>query len=380
MRNRTGLGNYSRFVVSLLQRYASAWEFYLASPDVGNESLYASLLTGHGQTKLLLPKHKWLSKIVPFYRQYWRTSAMVNELNPLALDLYVGLSNELPVTAERLRCPTIVTIHDLIYERHPEFYKPIDVKLYREKYRRSCHLASRIVAVSERTKQDVMELYGVPESRISVLYQGCDAAFRLRVSKESIARVRACYALPERYILSVGTVEVRKNAILLVEALSLLKDKNVHLVVAGGLTKYAALVQQRAEELGLSSRVHIIGAVPLSMLPALYQAAQVFCYPSFYEGFGIPILEALCSSVPVVAASGSCLEESGGPHSLYALPKDADAFAEKIDRVLADSELRSGMVEGGLLWSERFLPEHLVKPLMQVYEEVARDGGGHHAR
>ncbi len=373
-RNRTGLGNYSRFVVSLLQQYARDWELILASPDPGVVALYSSLLSAHPGTRMLYPSNGRLQRLVPFYSQYWRTRSVVNDLNGLPLDLYVGLSNELPATVGRLHCPTILTIHDLIYERHPEFYRSIDVKLYRMKYRRSCEVADRIVAVSECTKRDLMALYGVPEERISVLYQGCDPAFRCAVSREEIARVRSDLRFPARYILTVGTVEVRKNAMVLVEALSMLRDSTIHLVVAGGLTDYAARVRKRAESLRIVDRVHIIGGVPFSKLPALYQGAELFAYPSRYEGFGIPVLEALCSGVPAVAATGSCLEESGGAATLYASPSCADEFAEAMARIMGDSDLRQRMVTQGLVWSERFLPQALAQPLIDTYQEVARGG------
>lgn len=366
-RNRTGLGNYSRFVVRLLRRYGQDIAMYLATPSEGDRSLYADILQGN-HVELLLPQAE--RRGMPGYGAYWRSFAMVQALNGLELDLYHGLSNELPYSAGRLRCPTVVTMHDLIYEWHPEWYSWWDVRLYRAKYRRSCELATHVVAVSEQTKRDVVAMYGIPSSRVTVLYQGCGVEFRQPVSEALRAEVARHYALPSRYLLSVGTVEERKNAGVLVEALSLLKDQGVHLVLAGRETEYATRVRARAAELGLTARVHFLGSVPAEWLPALYHGALMMLYPSKFEGFGIPVLEALCCGVPVVAASGSCLEESGGPDSLYVPPQSVEGFAESIQRILEDEALRNHMVEAGYTWSERFSDARLAEALLHFYAQV----------
>ena len=209
--------------------------------------------------------------------------------------------------------------------RYPQYYQSIDRKIYTYKFRKASENADKIIAISECTKRDIIRYFNIPDDKIEVVYQGCDPVFARPVSKKEKDRVRAAYGLPERFILSVGTIEERKNLLLAVKAVEKLDD--VHLVAIGKSTDYAKKVQDYVEAHGLENRVHIIHNLKFGDLPILYLLASLFVYPSRFEGFGIPIVEALSAGVPVIASTGSCLEEAGGEHSIYVDPDDVEGMA-----------------------------------------------------
>ena len=195
----------------------------------------------------------------------------------------------------------------------------VDRLIYNYKCRYACKHADHIIAVSECTKRDIIHYYGIPADKISVIYQGCSSLYACRIGKDKRKEVMRSYRLPERYILSVGTIEERKNALAIVKALEYLPDE-LHFVLVGRPTAYIHQLKEFMTKAGLQDRVHFLHGIPSDDLPAIYQSAETFVYPSVYEGFGIPILEALHSGIPVVAATGSCLEEAGGSIHCMCVP------------------------------------------------------------
>ena len=171
-------------------------------------------------------------------------------------------------------------------------------------------------------------------------------------------------------MLSVGSIEERKNTLVALQALNYLPD-DLHLVLVGKYTPYTDKLIAYAAEAGLKHRLHICHGIPFADLPVIYQRADTFIYPSLYEGFGIPILEALNSCLPVVAATGSCLEEAGGPDSLYADPHDAEAMAAAVRETLRP-EVKQRMIEKGLNWASRFTLQQMAEQTMDCYREVLR--------
>ena len=375
--NRTGLGNYSRFVVQGLCRYASSLRLLLYAPHP-RKTTALNGLDKEIPVEMCYPTTFWDK----CFRSLWRVWGMTRDLQRDGVQLFHGLSNELPLKIGRARqIKTVVTIHDLIFLRYPQYYKPVSRWIYHYKFRRACRMADRIIAVSECTKRDIIHFFGTPADRISVIYQGCDDQFRQTVSEAQKAVVRARYQLPERYILYVGSIEERKNLKLLAEAMGQLKNDtlgDVEIVAVGRRTRYADEVSaylrdydaQHPSESSLASRFRMLSGVPFADLPAFYQMAEVFVYPSRFEGFGIPMLEALCSGVPAIGCTGSCLEEAGGPSSLYVAPDDAQALASAITRVLSDDALRAKMIADGYRYAGRFTQEILTKELVTLYTQV----------
>jgi len=347
VRNRTGLGNYCRTLVNGIHAEEPGLDITLYAPDRGADDL---------REQVALP-YRYCSWAVG--RSLWRARWMVKDLKRDGITLFHGLSGELPSGLRRAGIWGIVTIHDLIFLRHPEYYKPIDRWLYERKFRSTLREADLIIAISECTKRDIMELGGVSEDKIRVVYQDCGTLFKRRATEEELAEARRAYDLPPRYVLQVGTVEERKNAALAVEALRDLPT-DVHLVLVGRPTKYA-------DSLHRSSRVHLLSGVPTRLLPAIYQQAAVFVYPSRYEGFGIPIIEAIHSGLPVVAATGSCLEEAGGPDSLYVSPDDPHGLANAIGELLGSDNAER--VRRSQEYVKRFEGSRMARRVIELYRE-----------
>ncbi|MDP4270189.1 MAG: glycosyltransferase family 1 protein, partial [Bacteroidota bacterium] len=225
----------------------------------------------------------------------------------------------------------------------------------------------KVIAVSERTKQDIIELYGTPADKIEVVYQGCDPVFTQPIEQSVLENVRQKYNLPKEFILYVGSIEERKNLLLAVKALKQTKQ-DIPLIAVGKRTAYTALVEKYIAENGLQDRVKLIHNVPFADLPAFYQLGKLFVYPSLYEGFGIPIIEAIHGGLPVVAATESCLEEAGGPDSIYVDPHDEKELAEAFDRILSDESLRQRMISKGKEYVKRFDPQQHAKEILAVYK------------
>ncbi|WP_455110053.1 glycosyltransferase family 4 protein [Porphyromonas sp.] len=363
--NATGLGNYSRFVLEALTEYRPENRYLLYSPSIGRPELYRELLE-HRSVQLHTP-HRALAFLGG---SLWRNYSIPRLVREAKVDLFHGLSNELPLGLYRAqRVGTVVTIHDLAFIRYPQYYKPIDRLLYRRKYGASARAADHVITVSEQTRRDVIDIFGVEEERVTTVYQGCSERFA-QIQPEEVAAARQALRLPQRYMLFVGSIEERKNLLLAVEALAQLQDKELHLVAVGRRTPYVQQVLDRARRLGVMSRLHLLHQVGATYLPGIYGGAEVFIYPSRFEGFGIPIIEALNAGIPVIGATGSCLEEAGGPTSLYTDPDNADMLASLIDRVLIDISLRRLMIDEGRSYVERFTPKRIARDLSQVYEQV----------
>lgn len=356
--NFTGLGNYSRFVIKNMSLRHPSMSYYLYTPKPASSKIREGLNGSNNITHII--KHG----VKPF----WRTKGIIKDIKSQKLDIYHGLSNELPLGIHHTKTKSIVTIHDLIFRVHPEFYPLIDRIIYDAKARYACNHADRVIAVSECTKRDIIKIYGVAPSKIDVVYQGCFPIFTIEATAELKEKVKTLYDLPSKFILSVGSIEERKNILLVVKALKHVPD--IHFVAIGKKKEYANEVERYAHEHGLNDRIHLLTDIPLEHLPAIFQLAHIFIYPSIYEGFGIPLLEAQNSGLPVIAAKGSCLEESGGLHSIYIDPNDDKELAKEINRLLSDKKLRDYMIREGKEYAKEFSPQKCIESLKAVYDKV----------
>lgn len=360
--NLTGLGNYSRSLIAQLAKYFPQNQYFVYSPKVKYVPQINAFTKIQG-IHLELPHTKGL---------FWRSLGIKSQLIKDKIVLYHGLSHELPIGIHKIGIPSIVTIHDLIFFRFPEYFGSIDRLIYKLKTKYACKHANRIIAISERTKKDIIEFYQVDPNKIDVVYQSCDEIFKSLLSDEIKEPVREKYKLPGKYILNVGTIEPRKNLLTLIRALKNV-DTAYKLVVIGKKTAYFTQVEQEISQLGLNDRVLFLKNVPFSDLPAIYQMAGTFIYPSLYEGFGIPIIEALYSNVPVVAATGSCLEEAGGDAGLYVEPTDHIALANAINSILVNVTLQTKMKEKGMAYVQKFNNETISQHIMHLYLQTLKD-------
>jgi glycosyltransferase involved in cell wall biosynthesis len=229
--------------------------------------------------------------------------------------------------------------------------------------------ADKIVAISKQTKEDIVNFQHVDASRIDVVYQGCDPIYYQQYDAAEIAAVKKKYGLPEEYMVSVGTIEERKNVLSVVEALH--KGRiDFPFVIVGRPTAYSSKVKKYISENKVKNRIILCHSVDMRDLPALYQGAKLFIYPSFFEGFGIPVLEALYSRVPVITTRGGCFSEAGGPSSLYVDPMDTEEIGENINMVLNDSTLRLKMISDGYEFAQRFREETIAENMMRLYLSI----------
>lgn len=362
VRNGTGLGGYGRTLVNdLIRRNDGNMELLLYAPDMGRDHLRQQIIQDP-HARFVYPK----GNPCRLSRDLWRVKGIVSQLKADGVQLFHGLTGELPLGIKKSGIKTVVTIHDLIFMRHPEYYNWLDVKIYEWKFRQTLKEADRIIAISECTKRDIIELGGISGDNIDVIYQSCNPRFL--ASQPSTLNAHPS-SLPPRYMLCVGTIEERKNLMLALRSLAHLPE-DIHLVAVGKQTKYAALVEAEAEKLGLKSRLHMLSGVSDADLHAIYSLAEVFVYPSRYEGFGIPIIEAIFSGLPVVACTGSCLEEAGGPDCLYVHPDDVEGFAQCVSRMLAGSPERDSRIQLSQNYVQRFRGADVAGQVMEVYNRL----------
>ena len=360
--NYSGLGNYSRYIISNICRFYPENECFLYTPLIADAELFNE------------PAGTIIGKPGGFWKKsgsLWRTFRLTHRLNEDAIDLYHGLSNELPYGIQKSRAKSVITIHDLIFMEHPELYQSINRNIYEKKVRTGPRVANRVIADSDQTKQDIIRFLNVDESRIRVVYQGCHRQFYSRVSKETMQNTHQRFALPSEYLLYVGTIEERKNLLKIVQALH---HGNIDfpLVVVGRKTAYFNQVKQFIERTGLSN-VYFLDQVQASDLPAIYQGSSGFIYPSSYEGFGIPVLEALNSGVPVITSRGGCLEETAGKGGLLIDPTDQEEMIHAIRQVLETSALRDRLIREGGAHALKFREEQTIPSLYNVYLECMHD-------
>ncbi|MEX0965723.1 MAG: glycosyltransferase family 1 protein [Bacteroidia bacterium] len=360
--NRTGLGNYSRTLVQNLAAHYPDHQYHLFTP-----SLPAGAAPLPGNIKIHQPQ--WGGRF------FWRSFGIWQDLAASGLQLYHGLSNELPFTFPRAGIPGIVTIHDLIFKYFPLQYGTLDRNIYDMKSRLSCKTADRIIATSESTKADIVRFYKTDPAKITVIYQGCSPVFYEKTSELFRNSILKKYRIPADFILYVGSVIERKRLLTVVKALQILKGRQeIPLVVVGrGQKQYLQKVRDFVLKYNLTGQVYFLHDVPASDLPALYQQAAAFVYPSVYEGFGIPVLEAIASQTPVITGNRSSLPEVGGPYSRYVDPDNPEELAHAIENTFSDSAATKESVSKSLNFAKKFQPSQLTKQLLSLYLEITKE-------
>ena len=359
--NYTGLGNYSRFIIESLLEQAPEHQYYAYTPKLKGH--WPNELSHYqGQMQVKLPgAYSYLPSAL------WRSRFITKDLQNDRIDIFHGLSNEIPSGLAAAGVKSVVTIHDLIFLRYPEQYPAIDRFFYQRKFRYACQNADAIVAVSEQTKRDIIDFYNIPADRIVVIYQGYQPIFNQRIANKAVlTQVKQKYGIERDYVLCVASFTERKNQLRLIKAFEKLQTKNHELVLVGGKSAYLDELKKYVEQNQIQF-VRFLSGVPMEDLPALYQGCALFVYPSLFEGFGIPIIEAVSSAVPVVAATGSCLEEAGGGGALYANPLDVADIAQKMQKVLNNEALRRSLVDKGAEHIKQFAAKPIAGQLVKLY-------------
>lgn len=365
--NTTGLGNYSRTLTEGLARFYPQHQYYLFNPK---------------RSHLYRPSFENVHEIRPsgidkIFSAFWRSSGVKKDLQRYGIDLYHGLSHEIPVGIEKTGIPSVVTIHDLIFERYPEQFKRIDVQIYRKKFRNACVHADRIVAISKQTRQDIIDRYKIDGSKIEVCYQSCDPVFSYRNHEKEKEEIRKRFELPEEFFLYVGSLIERKNLLNVCKAMFQLKEKtDIPLIVIGDGKSYKQKVKDYISRSKLNSRIIFLSEKKYEKMPgpkelaAIYQMAIALIYPSFCEGFGLPVLEALCSGTPVITSNISCLPEAGGDAAYYVDPGSNEQIAEAMLKIYSDQGLRMKMINAGRQHVQNFTLEKCTETVMDVYQKI----------
>jgi len=361
--NPTGLGNYSRTLISGMLKQHPEDEYVLL--DIGTPlelPYFIRQLTESGA--------KWTYGSGGLFGKYSRTFGWGRKARNLELDIYHGLSNEIPADRKPGKTKSVVTIHDVIFKRFPEAYKPIDRWFYNQKTRFASKKADLILAISEQTKADLEEFYPESRGRIEVVYQDVDPAFHYRKRTEAVAKILYKFDIVERpYILCVSKLDKRKNHRNLVEAFKLvLNTIPEDLVLVGGRGDAADEILDQL--IDFEGRLRWLGNVETDDLVNLYDGASFTAYPSVFEGFGIPLLESMRRGKAIVSSTGSCFEEIAGSAALYANPLVPEEIARQMVRISNESELKLSLEKAGLVESKRFDLKILVEKIHQNYRNL----------
>jgi glycosyltransferase involved in cell wall biosynthesis len=359
-----------------LGRYAESLARSLVAQDAGRLALFFNQAGGARPLPGLegIPARKVRAGYKP-----WRMAVWLGQLASLGFDRLLpdaGLYHATEHLLMPLRhVPTVLTVHDLIYRLFPAHHKRLNYWYLNAAMPLFCRRASAILAVSQATKNDLVRLYGLDPGKISVVYEAAAAHFA-PAPAERIAQVRSRYQLPDDYMLCVGTIEPRKNLVRLLEASHRLRQagEDVRLVVVGSKGWLYEGFFQRLEELGLAGAVALPGYVPDADLPAVYSGARLAVMPSLYEGFGLPVLEAMACGAPVVSSNASSLPEVGGDAARYFDPSDVAAMADQILSVWRDPALRQAMRQQGLARAAQFSWARAAQETLAVYHGVRTYG------
>ncbi|OYU85217.1 MAG: glycosyl transferase family 1 [Flavobacterium sp. BFFFF2] len=357
--NKTGLGNYSRDLVRMVANRFPTDEYWLY--NLKPTSKVIPLPTSAKERR---PDTWFFTRFYALWR-FWYLSRLVIKDR---IDIYHGLSGEIPMGMTK-STKIVVTIHDLIFKRYPHYYTVFDRYMHAFKFWYAVRKADVVVTISEQTKADLLQFIPIKPKRVEVVYQGCSAVFKHHQTQNEKEAVRQKFNLPDTFLLNVGTIETRKNILTVIKSLEQLP---YHLVVVGKKTPYFTneIAPYLAERPELSARIHFLKNVQMSELAALYQQAALFVYPSVFEGFGIPIIEALFSGTPVITNREGCFPEAAGPHSVLVNVHSVTEMAQHIDQLMQQPEQRAQMSQHGLIYAQRFTDELLAQQWHDLYSSL----------
>lgn len=357
--NYTGLGNYSRTIVKNYSELFNKDEFYL----------YTNKISKNNKTNYFTDS-KLFNNITSSNKlsSYWRSYGIINDIKKHKIDIFHGLSNELPMNIDKSGVKSVVTVHDLIFKVYPSTYKYVDRKIYDIKFKSACEKADLVIAISESTKSDIINMYNIPEEKIRVLYQACSDIFYKKTELQLPDK-----QLPSNYLLYVGSIIERKNLKRVIESYKYIeKDLQIPLVVVGNGKSYKNEVEGLIKKMKLEDRVIFYGNLRDDLqLKRLYQSALALVYPSIYEGFGLPVAEASLCKTPVITSNVSSLPEAGGENTIQVNPESSEEIGNAINKVLSDKSFRNNIIEKSYKYAiNKFNPETLSKELHQIYNEL----------
>jgi glycosyltransferase involved in cell wall biosynthesis len=355
--NSSGLGNYSRNTLNALYQYYPENKYVLFTPEIN-----AELFHNYEQFDVISPD----SSIAKIFKSLWRSFSVSGQLKNHELDCFHGLSNELPEGIHKTMVPSVVTIHDLIFMRYPDFYKPIDRKIYYSKVKYACSAAQKIIAISQQTKEDIIHFFNIDPGKIELIYQSVSPVF---FEEQNLADIPSKYKLSKDFILVVGTVEPRKNQLSVLKAIQTKKIKT-QVVFVGKPTDYSFELLQYISENKMDDQVKLMNNIPRRDLAGLYKLAKLSIYISHFEGFGLPVIESMASSCPVITSNVSCLPETAGGAAALCSPDNTDELGDKIKYILESEIYRNELIQKGNERAKAFHPKYFSEKMISLYSGI----------
>lgn len=356
--NYTGLGNYARTLIENLHTYGGKnFRSVLFTPKKVENERTANILL---HSKIVTPQNKML----------WRSAGQTRRWNREKIQLYHGLSNEIPIVAKNRILPVLVTMHDLIFLQFPSMYRAIDRWIYDQKSRYAVKRADGIIAISEATKEALIDLYKVPERKVKVIYQSADQIFENFTPTDN-QNFLLRYNLPDSFFIYVGSVNERKQLLQVFAALHLLPESlRIPIVIVGNGKEYFEKVKKFVAQHDLGKYFHHIPDINFPDLPYLYQKAQGLIYPSLFEGFGIPIIEALWCRCPVISGDSSSMPEAAGENSVLVNVRKKEEIANAMQQLLEDQNSRNRITEAGYRYVQRFHSKAVSGQMLDLYKSL----------
>lgn len=353
--NRTGLGNYSRTLIHNLKSFYPEEDYVLFTPRI--QTTYSHLFANY---QIITPPGK---------KPLWRSFGIKKDIKKSGIDIFHGLSNELPFDIDKSRIPSVVTIHDVIFDKETDDFPWHDRLVYRMKTQKSIRESSKIIAISQATRDDLIHRFGADPSKIQVIYQPVDRQFDAQyIAPDRFPAVKKQYDLPDQYLLYVGALMKRKNILAMIQAWERLPPPhNIPLLIFGEGNAYKQQLTEYIRKQGIGDKVQLRSSVPFEDLPYLYRLSECVLYPSLFEGFGLPVAEALACGSRVVTSSVSSMPEAGGDLPRYVNPRDVDSIAEGIEWSLQHSRPDPAEVTKHL---SRFDSFKVTEQIMNVYREL----------
>lgn len=347
--NNTGLGNYSRTLVKNLCRFHPEHEYLLYTPKAP-KNLDTRFFFEQDSIKIITPSSNAV---------LWRSFGIKKQLQRDGVELYHGLSNELPFGIDQMKLSSVVTIHDVIFERYPAQYGFFDRKMYRYKTQRAVKEASQVISISHQTTQDLESYYDFAQGKCKLIYQTCDDSFVGNQQSKNHSK--------DAFYLSVGSVIERKNLLGILKAMNEVPVKyRRKLVVVGTGGDYYDRCRKYSATNGLDDLVEWRGYQSKEVLYDLYDKAIALIYPSTFEGFGIPVIEALYRGCPVITSDLSSLKEAGGEAAILVDPNSKEALAEAMIQ-LTLAQTRENLFSTFSMHLEQFDPKNLSEQLINLY-------------
>jgi glycosyltransferase involved in cell wall biosynthesis len=355
-----GAGNYIIELIRHLERLNEADEFVIFAQPHGRDLIDVPARPGFEW--VMIPQRS------PAQRLIWEQTGFPRLVARSSLDLLHSLHYTRPM---RLPCTSVVTFHDMTFFLFPHLHTPSKRLYFPQAIRLSARKANALIAVSESTRQDAIRLLGIPPARIHTVPLGVSPAFHPVREASLLEAVRQRYSLPEHFILYVGLVEPRKNLPMLLRAYQRLPDNSAPaLVIVGRFGWGVEQVFKLVESLAIRDKVHFSGYIPAEDLPIVYNLADVFVYPSLYEGFGLPPLEAMACGTPVITTSVSSLPEHVGEAGILVPPQDEEALFQALVKILQDPDLRGELSRKGPERAAQYSWNRTAQETLDVYRQV----------